>query len=381
MELETGNFKRQLKSIRILIYALMISILIASFGFALSVKKTAANLNQKDSQIHVLTDEIGQLKQENTFLNNAFKINRDIIHESFDILHGSIKDYDQFNEAKNELVTVISDKEFEIKSLQTQNQQLSNELQFHQYDSDIVNILVLGEHGSLTDTIILISINPKNKTITLINIPRDLYNNGRKINSFYASFGIERIIEEILKITGVYTEKYIIINFDAFVNMIDILGGVDIYVKEDIYDPSFPTSSNGHTVYEIEKGNHHFTGEEALMYSRSRKSTSDFDRAKRQQQIVQAIKDKLKKDNFFEDLDSAIDLYKTVSKSFNTNIDAFEALYYLNHFKDFEIESGNVISTQNLLYSSKTIDGQYILLPKTGDFLDIKKHISELIKN
>lgn len=389
MEQESQNYLNQLKSIRILIYSLIASLVIASIGFAFSVQKTTANLNQKDTQIHTLTDEVGQLKHENTFLNSALDANREIIQESFSILHASIKDYvetdkiektDEFNDAKNDLITIISDKEYKINNLQTQNQKLNQELQFHQYDSDIINILVLGEHDLLTDTIILMSINPGKKTITLINIPRDLYINGRKINSIYSSYGIERTLEEIVRITGIYAEKHVIVNFESFVKMIDLIGGIDINVSEDIYDPYFPNEANGHTVYEITAGNHHLSGKEALMYARSRKSTSDFDRAKRQQLVIEAIINKIKVQKVFIDLENAIEIFETVSSTLKTNIDAFEALYYLNHFKGYEIEGGNVINTEKLLYSSKTIDGQYILLPKSEDYYQVKKMISELIK-
>lgn len=381
MDQENHNYNKQLKSIRILVYSLMLSLLIAFIGFALSVQKTTANLNQKDVQLYSLTDEIGQLKHENTFLNSALEVNREIIKESFDILHGSIIDYaESGNSAKNELMTIISDKEYEINNLQTQNERLNEELEFHQYDTDIINILVLGEHDQLTDTIILMSINPKNKTITLINIPRDLYINGRKINSVYASYGLDKTVKEVLKVTGVYAQKQVVVNFDSFTKMIDLLGGIDIQVKDDIYDASFPSGSNGYTVYEISAGKHHLDGNEALMYARSRKSTSDFDRSKRQQQVIEAMIYKIKEQKIFTDLENVVEIFKTVSSTLKTNIDAFEALYYLNHFKNFKIEVGNIISSGNLLYSSKTIDGQYILLPNSGDYYQIKKKISELIK-
>lgn len=387
------NFNKtihQLKLMKILIYSLILSLLIGSIGFGLSIKNTFENLNFKDTQISLLTDEVGQLKQENVYLNNYLEATREIVKESFDILHNSIKEYvdndkieanQEFNNAKNELITAISDKEFQIKSLKNTNNKLIKQLEFQNYDNNIQNILILGLHKSLSDTIMLASINPSKESITLVSVPRDLYVDGRKINSYYKSFGIDKTIEKIYEITGVYADKYVILDFDSFIKMIDILGGIDIYVHEDIYDPNFPNESNGYRIYEISKGNHHLSGEDALMYARSRKSTSDFDRSKRQQQIVQAIRIQIKKLNLFDDLEKTIELFNEIASSFKTNIDVFEALYYFNHFQYFAFESGNVLSTSNLLYPSKTIDGQYILLPINEDYYQIKKQISELIKN
>lgn len=387
------NFNKtihQLKLMKILIYSLILSLLIGSIGFGLSIKNTFENLNFKDTQISLLTDEVGQLKQENVYLNNYLEATREIVKESFDILHNSIKEYvdndkieanQEFNNAKNELITAISDKEFQIKSLKNTNNKLIKQLEFQNYDNNIQNILILGLHKSLSDTIMLASINPSKESITLVSVPRDLYVDGRKINSYYKSFGIDKTIEKIYEITGVYADKYVILDFDSFIKMIDILGGIDIYVHEDIYDPNFPNESNGYRIYEISKGNHHLSGEDALMYARSRKSTSDFDRSKRQQQIVQAIRIQIKKLNLFDDLEKTIELFNEIASSFKTNIDVFEALYYFNHFQYFAFESENVLSTSNLLYPSKTIDGQYILLPINEDYYQIKKQISELIKN
>ncbi|MFC1600120.1 LCP family protein [Patescibacteria group bacterium] len=390
MEQNSNNPICQIKLLRILTFSLMISLLIGSVGFGLSVRTTYENLNLKDEQISVLTNEIGDIKQENVYLNNSLEANREIVQEGFDILHNSIKAYvnndkeeatTEFNNAKNDLITVISDKEYEIKSLQSKNVKLSKELEFQDYNEDIENILILGLHDSLSDTLLLVSINPTNESITLLSIPRDLFVNGRKINSYYGSFGLNKTIDEVYKITGVYADKYVVLDFDAFSKMIDILGGIDIEIKKDIYDPSFPTESNGYTIYEISKGKHHLNGAEALMYARSRKSTSDFDRSERQQQIVQAIRIKLKRLDLLNDLEKAIEIFNEITSTVQTNIDAFEALYYFNHFQNYAFESGNVLSTNNLLYSSKTIDGQYILLPKNGDYYQIKEKISELIKN
>lgn len=387
------NIFDNLRGTRIMLYGVIFSLIIATLSFGIIAKSTKESLLEKENQINLIAQEVGELKEENLYLYDYLKINRDIVSEGFDLLHKSFEDYvnsgesekkeaeNQFEKVKSDLITAIGEKEKVIENLKVKNEKLNNEVSFQSYDDEITNILILGTHDNLTDTIILASINPSKSTISLISIPRDIYLNGRKINSINSVFGIDQLKEEIYKVTGINPNKYAIIDFDSFIKMIDIIDGIDLYVKQDIYDPYFPDTANGYEVYEIKAGSHHFTGEEALMYARSRKSTSDFDRSTRQHQVIQAIRVKLKKLNLISDLDKAISIFKEIASSFKTDIDVFEALYYLNHCQNYAIESGNVLSTANLLYSTTSIDGEYILLPKTGDYYEIKKQISELIKN
>jgi LCP family protein required for cell wall assembly len=387
------NIFDNLKGTRIMLYGVILSLIIATLSFGFITKSTKESLLEKTNQINALVQEVGELKEENLYLYDYLKINRDIVSEGFDLLHKSFEDYvisgvsekkdveNQLKKVKTDLITAIGEKEKIIENLKVKNEKLNNEMSFQTYENDITNILILGTHDDLTDTIILASINPSKRTITLISIPRDLYLNGRKINSIYSVFGIDRVKEDIYKVTGVYVHKYAIIDFDSFINMIDIIGGIDLYVKNDIYDPYFPDTVNGYEVYEIKAGSYHFSGAEALMYARSRKSTSDFDRSTRQHEVIQAVRVKLKRLDLLGDLDKAIDLFSEIAASFKTDIDVFEALYYLNHYQNYAIESGNILSTSNLLYSTESFDGQYILLPKNGDYYEIKKQISELIKN
>lgn len=275
----------------------------------------------------------------------------------------------------------LSEQEQSLHELERKNSELVQEAAIQAQPDEIVTVLILGKHDSLTDTIIVAAINPENETISLVSIPRDLYVNGRKINSIYSSYGIEKTKHDLGLITGLSFDKYVIFNMEAFKQTIDILDGINLYVHEKIHDPYFPNEENGYNEYVIEEGSHHMTGEQALMYARSRKTTSDFDRSKRQQQIVQALRVKIKLLNILEDIDKAVDLYGVVKRYVQTDIDVFEALHYLQNYQNYAIESGNVISMENMLYASRTMNGQYILLPKSGDYTDIQRSISTLIKN
>jgi LCP family protein required for cell wall assembly len=181
------------------------------------------------------------------------------------------------------------------------------------------NILLLGqgdeEQGKdLTDSILVISLDPKEtQSAVLISIPRDLYfvktetlGSGR-LNSLYrdrkyalqfrkgleeeeaSAQTLRELKEEIGRMIGEDVHYVAKVHFQAFVDMVDALGGIDIDVPEGISDPEFPGPHYTFEPFEITKGPHHLDGVTALKYARSRSTTSDFDRSKRQQQILVAL--------------------------------------------------------------------------------------------
>jgi len=117
----------------------------------------------------------------------------------------------------------------------------------------------------------------------------------------------------------------------------------------------------------------------ALKYARSRKSTSDFDRAKRQHQVINAIKKRIKELNILSRLDLATKIYSKLQGNIETNINLFEGLSYLQHYQGYTVNGGNIIGTQNLLYSTRNSNGQYILLPRAKSYADIKEYVNELV--
>lgn len=387
------NYKDSIKNIRILVGGLMIALVIGIVGLGMGLRTIHDQVLDKDIQLHSMAEEIGQLKEENHYMYENIVKNRSVVHEALDgieniVLSGIAEDKDaqkslrkNFTQAKNTLIQTLSEQEESFNALQKKNSRLSEEITVRSQTNEITTILILGEHEGLTDTIIIAAINPDNETISLASIPRDLYVNGRKINSVYPRYGIKKTKHDLGMVTGLTFDKYVVFNMEAFKKTIDILDGIDIYVREAIYDPYFPTAGNGYRKYVIEEGSHHMTGEQALMYARSRKTTSDFDRSKRQQQIVQALRVKIKLLNILENIDKAFELYGVVKQYVQTDIDVFEALHYLKNYQNYAIESGNVISTDNVLYASRSINGQYILLPKSGDYIDIQRSISILINN
>ncbi len=176
--------------------------------------------------------------------------------------------------------------------------------------SDELNILLLGtdhrpgdDPSWRTDTIIIVAIRPKTKSVGLLSIPRDLwvqipgYGPGR-INtadfigeSIYGPGGGPRLLEATLhENLGIPVHAYARIHFDGLVRIVDSLGGVTVEVDryfDEVMDEGTPYAS----YFSLAPGKQRLDGPTALAYARSRKGSSDLDRCRRQQQLLLAIRD------------------------------------------------------------------------------------------
>lgn len=168
-----------------------------------------------------------------------------------------------------------------------------------------VHVLLLGiderpqEQGPFrSDTMILAGFDPQKPRVALLSIPRDLWVTipgigENRINTANFFGGPALAKTTVSQNFGLPVHYYVKLNFNGFVRIIDALGGIEVDVAETLHDENYPTPDYGVTTIHIEAGRHHFSGEEALIYARSRYSTSDFDRARRQQEILAAIRRRL----------------------------------------------------------------------------------------
>ncbi len=182
-----------------------------------------------------------------------------------------------------------------------------------------VNILFLGidrrdnDPGPWrTDTMILFSLDPVSKTVSMLSMPRDLwvtlpgYNLNERINAAYVygeKYGYPGGGPEYAKRTvqynlGIPVHYYVCIDFEGFIKIIDAIGGIDIDVPREIIDYNYPTPDYGTMRLYIPAGRQHMDGDLALKYARTRHDSSDIDRARRQQQVIRAVRDKVLSLNF-----------------------------------------------------------------------------------
>jgi LCP family protein required for cell wall assembly len=178
-----------------------------------------------------------------------------------------------------------------------------------------INLLLLGsdqrpyEGGFRTDTIILVSLDPNSGTGSLVSFPRDLYVNipgwtQQRINTAMGYGGFPLLASTLEYNFGVRPEHYVMVNFWAFVETIDSLGGIDVHAAQTLTD-----HRDGHGYYTVQAGLNHMDGETALWYARSRYTTSDFDRGRRQQEVILALFDRLISLNAIEQAPELYDIY------------------------------------------------------------------------
>lgn len=207
----------------------------------------------------------------------------------------------------------------------------------------------MGKHGSNVDTLIFTNINSDAREITMISLPRDLYFNGRKINSVYATYGLEEQVRWVEDVVGYKIHNYILIDMYVFRDVIDLMGGVDVTLEEDLIDPTYKTcDDSGCSTLYYEAGTHHLNGTEALRIARSRHTTSDYSRAERQQLILEGIKKKAMSLGI-GDADTLLSLIDTVLESTETDIQVDDAIRYYFRYQNFTLNKGYVISTANVL--------------------------------
>ncbi len=276
---------------------------------------------------------------------------------------------------------------------------------------DRINILLLGiggknhDGGLLTDTIMLVSLKPSEKKVSFLSIPRDLAvpieNMGwRKINSVNAyaemknpgtgGLAISQTISDIFQIPIDY---YITVDFAGFEKIIDDLGGVKIDVENTFDDYAYPILGNEDAPWKerfehlhIEKGEQIMDGELALKYVRSRHAYgiegSDFARSRRQQKVLEAIKEKALSLNFLFKPSMISKIISDINENHSTNLKIWEIIKLWGMAKEIKNEniSSRVLdnSPSGLLVDIIGEDGAYLLSPRSGDFSEIKYLVNNI---
>ena len=266
-------------------------------------------------------------------------------------------------------------------------------------EPDRFDVLVMGLRGEddpdakdggalLTDSMMVLSFDKITKKTSLISIPRDLYvkvdkNKKDKLNTAYEygyyhkNGGLSYSKELISKITGVYIDKVILLDFSSFEKIIDQVGGIDITLASP-----FTEKEQWGYEFSLPIGPNHLDGKNALYYARSRFSSNDFDRSRRQQEVIFALKDKLTKLNFWSDPIKTLSVLNSVRSNIKTDINIWNTKELLELSEEVD-SSGKikkyVITTDNLLYESR-VNESYVLLPNGDNFTQIKQLFQDNLK-
>jgi anionic cell wall polymer biosynthesis LytR-Cps2A-Psr (LCP) family protein len=288
------------------------------------------------------------------------------------------------------------------------------------------SILGLGYAGGthegayLTDSLMLISVNPALKKITLISIPRDIYiylptdqvGSDWKINDSYVigmndkdfpnkpkdftgkTGGANLSKYAVQQVTGIKPDFFASADFASFRKAIDSMGGVDVNIKQSFEDPQYPIDGHeddlcGHTEAELsvlvtespevafpcryehldfKQGTQHMNGTTALKYVRSRHSSedgTDFGRSQRQRHLLLAVKNKVLSYNFVTNILPLIDSFGDGVRT-DLNISEMYTLFlHATELKSYSVES-IALTNSNVLQDSTDPQLGYILIPKDG---------------
>ena len=257
-----------------------------------------------------------------------------------------------------------------------------------------INVLLLGMRGNdipggglLADTIMLVAIKPEENKAALISIPRDLYVNvpggseRRKINAVHAlaeekgeGIGLEAMKEVVGEVTGLPVHYAVRIDFRGFTELIDKVGGIDIYLDQPFSEPEQFKGENA-LDFSLPAGRNHIDGQKALFFVRARYTSSDFDRARRQQEVLIALKDKLLSLGTLTDFSKINNILDVLGEDVRTDMDVSEMKNFFDlagKISDPQVKQ-KVFDTsdEGLLYSSRaeTPKGEtYILLPVGGNY-------------
>jgi polyisoprenyl-teichoic acid--peptidoglycan teichoic acid transferase len=260
-----------------------------------------------------------------------------------------------------------------------------------------VTVLVLGidersqESGPWrTDTMMLVTLDPKTLRAGALSIPRDLWvpipgHNSGRINTAHflgdlyghPGGGPARAVETVEYNLGVPIDYYIRVNFHGFIEVVNLIGGIDIYVEERIDDAKYPDGHYGYEHLVIEPGWHHFDGSMALKYARTRHGSSDFARARRQQQVMLAILDRIVSLELLPDLArNASEIYATVDTSIQTDLALDQILALANlatQVDQSQIRFGVIDGscTQNWT----TPEGSQVLVPLREKMREVRDYV------
>ena len=305
-----------------------------------------------------------------------------------------------------------------------------------------INILMLGYGGEghsgsyLTDTMMLLTIDAANNKVTYTAVPRDLWvkiptrgydGSYAKINSAYATGMDSKFTDklpqftgadgagnlskyEISEVLGVPVDYYVSVDFYAFKTIVDTLGGVEVNVDNAFTDYTYPsgdqnvdgglctfddtpasgTSGCRYLKVHFDKGSQYMDGTAALQYARSRHAAgiegSDFARSKRQEKLIAAIEQKAVSVGALTKIFSLMD---SVQGHFKTDLSLAEVKDLADYLSGIDMGAAQHISLTdggtNLLYSTYSSDGQWILLPIGGtenseDFAKIHTYMKQQLQ-
>ena len=249
-----------------------------------------------------------------------------------------------------------------------------------------LNLLVLGvdrrpdeqDVPVRSDGIMLVSLDPISNTISVLSIPRDLYvpipgleargisqsriNTACFYGDHYRLGGCGELSKQTVAYNfGVPVHRHILLDFNGFKRIIDLVGGIEVDVPRTIVDNAYPTDDYRTERLVIPAGRVHMDGELALKYVRTRHADSDFGRLKRQQQVLMALRAKALS---LQTLPQIPEILQTLEGSVQTDLTIPEALAIAQFARGVPEERIRLLTVEpSMVRSWQTPEGAAVLIP------------------
>lgn len=263
-------------------------------------------------------------------------------------------------------------------------------------DNGRTNIVLLGMRGEndpngglLSDSVMIISIQKETKQIAMVSIPRDLrvqIPNTKGFNKLNAAHaigfqqkppqGLQYTMKVLEDITGMPMHYGASVDFIAFKGIIDALGGITVNAASDFYDPNYEGGIR------VKKGLNDLNSDKALKYVWARLTTNDFDRSRRQREVMTAIKDKAEKTGALRNPIFMINLLENLGSHVKTTMTVEELKLALETVNTLDmnaiIQKGYDTSSDGPFTSQNDPVIGYVIVPKGGNFNAFQKDIQNI---
>jgi LCP family protein required for cell wall assembly len=235
----------------------------------------------------------------------------------------------------------------------------------------------------LTQSMILVRVDPASKHVTMESIPRDLWvplstGGNAKIDAAYAYGGAAEAIATVQRNFHVHIDEYAWVGLNGLIKLIDLLGGVDVFVTNPVLDDAYPDDINGGFLYgyktvAVLPGAQHLDGSRALQYVRSRHNdiNGDFGRSARQQQVLLAMKVKASTLNAAD----LPDIVNALKGNFKTSMGLDRVRSLLSVASGFDLANVKQIVLYAPLYTNygPQISGQSVIYPHWPQILAVTR--------
>jgi LCP family protein required for cell wall assembly len=290
--------------------------------------------------------------------------------------------------------SMVAHAQFGMPSMVSHQQNGISQEEVPSLTGDRVNILLLGtdnrlaEQGpSRTDTMIVLTVDPKSKTAGLLSIPRDLWvpipgHSENRINvahflgerDGYPGGGPALAKKTVQYTLGIPIHYFVRINFEGFEKIIDAVGGIEVNVKSAIHDEKYPDNNYGYMTVDIPAGVQQMDGRTALQYARARHGSSDFSRARRQQEVLGAVFDKVMSLNI--PLTRIPEMLRLVGDSVKTDLSLSEMYSLAKLAREISRDIKSVVIDESMTTQQFTPDGADVLIPNRDK---IRVAVNELV--